>query len=82
MATVIDVSDETGAASVDAAPLDERPALLVEDDGAVEQEVATDVAPLSAMLPSPYREALTLTELEGADPENLQPRCSASPCRA
>jgi RNA polymerase sigma-70 factor (ECF subfamily) len=29
------------------------------------QELATYVAPFVAMLPSPYREALTLTELEG-----------------
>lgn len=36
-----------------------------EDDGAVERELATYVAPFVAMLPSPYREALTLTELEG-----------------
>jgi RNA polymerase sigma-70 factor, ECF subfamily len=36
-----------------------------EDDGAVERELAAYVAPFVAMLPSPYREALTLTELEG-----------------
>jgi RNA polymerase sigma-70 factor, ECF subfamily len=36
-----------------------------EDDGAVEQIVSTYVAPFVAMLPTPYREALTLTELEG-----------------
>jgi len=36
-----------------------------EDDGAVERELAGYVAPFVAMLPSPYREALTLTELEG-----------------
>lgn len=35
------------------------------DDGAVERELAAYVAPFVAMLPSPYREALTLTELEG-----------------
>jgi RNA polymerase sigma-70 factor (ECF subfamily) len=35
------------------------------DDGAVEREVASYIAPFVAMLPSPYREALTLTELEG-----------------
>jgi RNA polymerase sigma-70 factor (ECF subfamily) len=34
------------------------------DDGAVAREVATYLAPFIAMLPSPYREALTLTELE------------------
>jgi RNA polymerase sigma-70 factor (ECF subfamily) len=38
---------------------------LAEDDGAVERELAAYVAPFVAMLPSPYREALTLTELEG-----------------
>jgi RNA polymerase sigma-70 factor (ECF subfamily) len=31
----------------------------------VEQELATHVAPFVASLPSPYRAALTLTELEG-----------------
>lgn len=37
-----------------------------EDDvSAVERELASYIAPFVAMLPSPYREALTLTELEG-----------------
>lgn len=36
-----------------------------EDEGAAERELALYVAPFIAMLPSPYREALTLTELEG-----------------
>jgi RNA polymerase sigma-70 factor (ECF subfamily) len=36
-----------------------------DDDGAVERELASYVAAFVAMLPSPYREALTLTELEG-----------------
>ena len=36
-----------------------------EDDGAVERVLAAYVAPFVAMLPTPYREALTLTELEG-----------------
>jgi len=36
-----------------------------EDDGAAERELATYVAVFVAMMPSPYREALTLTELEG-----------------
>jgi len=36
-----------------------------EDDGAAERELAAYVAVFVAMLPSPYREALTLTELEG-----------------
>ena len=35
------------------------------EEGAVERNLATYVAPFIAMLPSPYREALTLTELEG-----------------
>jgi RNA polymerase sigma-70 factor, ECF subfamily len=35
------------------------------DDGAVAREVSTYLAPFIALLPSPYREALTLTELEG-----------------
>jgi RNA polymerase sigma-70 factor (ECF subfamily) len=37
----------------------------VEEDHEVEQLLATYVAPFIAMLRSPYREALTLTELEG-----------------
>lgn len=36
-----------------------------DDAGAVECEVASYIAPFIAVLPSPYREALTLTELEG-----------------
>jgi RNA polymerase sigma-70 factor, ECF subfamily len=36
-----------------------------EDASGVEAEVASYIAPFIAMLPSPYREALTLTELEG-----------------
>jgi len=43
----------------------EQPAPLLDDDRAVEQELAGYVAIFVAMLPSPYREALTLTELEG-----------------
>lgn len=35
------------------------------DDGAVERELASYLAPFVATLRSPYREALTLTELEG-----------------
>ncbi len=37
-----------------------------EDDGEVAREVATYLAPFIAMLSSPYREALTLTELVAA----------------
>ncbi len=36
-----------------------------DDDGAAERDLALCVVPFIAMLPSPYREALTLTELEG-----------------
>lgn len=36
-----------------------------DDDGSVERELAAYLAPFVAMLASPYREALTLTELEG-----------------
>jgi RNA polymerase sigma-70 factor (ECF subfamily) len=36
-----------------------------EDDRAAERELAAALAPLIATLPSPYREALILTELEG-----------------
>ncbi len=51
---------------VDDAPESEELASIPdEDDGAVERELAEYVAPFVAMLPSPYREALTLTELEG-----------------
>lgn len=35
------------------------------DDGAVMQELASSIAPFVAMLPQHYRDALTLTELEG-----------------
>lgn len=38
---------------------------LAEDDGAVAREVAQYLAAFVAHLPSPYREAITLTELEG-----------------
>lgn len=44
-----------------AEPTDEAAA----EEGAMEQQLATVVAPFIAMLPSPYREALTLVELEG-----------------
>lgn len=36
-----------------------------EDDRTVEDELAGYIAPFVARLPSPYREALTVTELEG-----------------
>ncbi|MFO0745528.1 MAG: sigma-70 family RNA polymerase sigma factor [Myxococcota bacterium] len=42
-----------------------EPGVEPEDDDAVAHEFARYVAPFVAMLPSPYREALTLTELEG-----------------
>jgi len=38
---------------------------LDDDDRPAFRDLATYVAPFIAMLPSPYREALTLTELEG-----------------
>lgn len=52
------------------APTDDLPDLAIADDagddvGAVERDLALYVAPFVALLPSPYREALTLTELEG-----------------
>ena len=43
----------------------EEPEPEADDDRAVERDLAANVAPFVAMLPSPYREALTLTELEG-----------------
>lgn len=49
------------------APADaaDEPCTEVEDDGSAEQELAAYVAVFITMLQSPYREALTLTELEG-----------------
>lgn len=44
---------------------DGEPPALDDDDPTAEQELATYVAVFVAMLPSPYREALTLTEIEG-----------------
>ncbi len=44
---------------------DDEPAAVEDDDGAVAQGLAAYLAGLVATLPSPYREALTLTELEG-----------------
>lgn len=44
---------------------EETPEPVVEDDRAVAREVAQYVAAFVAHLPSPYREAITLTELEG-----------------
>ena len=41
------------------------PAPDADEDGAAERELAAYVAMFVAMLPSPYREALTLTELQG-----------------
>jgi RNA polymerase sigma-70 factor (ECF subfamily) len=38
---------------------------VTEDDASAEEDLAAYVAVFVAMLPSPYREALTLTELEG-----------------
>jgi RNA polymerase sigma-70 factor (ECF subfamily) len=49
---------------VDADGAEEQP-LEIDDDDAVEPELASCVAPFIAVLPSPYREALTLVELEG-----------------
>jgi len=49
----------------DSAVEEEAPAPSPEDDRGVEELLATYVAPFVAMLESPYREALTLTELEG-----------------
>lgn len=48
-----------------AAGIEEWPAEMGEHDASVEAQVASYLAPFVAMLPSPYREALTLTELEG-----------------
>jgi len=40
-------------------------AITAEDDGAAERELATYMATFVAALPSPYREAVLLTELQG-----------------
>ncbi len=49
----------------DGEPLEEMPAQPEDDEGTVELELASYIAPFVAMLASPYREALTLTELQG-----------------
>lgn len=51
--------------ATDEAPDEPTPAIDEDEDGAVERELATYLAPFVAALASPYREALTLTELEG-----------------
>jgi len=50
---------------VDGEAMEEEAPEVDEDDSAVERELASYIALFVAMLPSPYREALTLTELEG-----------------
>ncbi|MFO7180136.1 MAG: sigma-70 family RNA polymerase sigma factor [Pseudomonadota bacterium] len=50
---------------VDGHELEEQPLDVEDDDRAVEEELASYLALFVAMLPSPYREALTLVELEG-----------------
>ena len=47
------------------ADLEAPQASMADEEYPAEQELATYVAAFVAMLPSPYREALTLTELEG-----------------
>jgi RNA polymerase sigma-70 factor (ECF subfamily) len=49
---------------VDPEGREEEP-LDLDDDHAIEEQLAGYLAPFVAMLPSPYREALTLVELEG-----------------
>ena len=46
-------------------PEEEAPGLDEEEDDALQREMVACIAPFVAMLPSPYREAITLTELEG-----------------
>src|SRR5690606_1157192 len=50
---------------VDAERSEDIPLDVDDDDRGVEEELAGYLAPFVAMLPSPYREALTLVELEG-----------------
>lgn len=52
-------------ALVSASDSDAHEAADVDDEYPAEQELATYVAAFVSLLPSPYREALTLTELEG-----------------
>ncbi|MBS2017421.1 MAG: RNA polymerase sigma factor SigZ [Deltaproteobacteria bacterium] len=49
-----------------------------EDDTSVADEVASYLAPFVGMLPSPYREALTLTELEGLTQQEAAERLGIS----
>ncbi len=50
---------------VDGEGIDDQPLDVDDDDGAAEQKLVASLAPFVAVLPSPYREALTLVELEG-----------------
>lgn len=50
---------------VDGDGREDQPMAVEDDDRAVEQELAGYLALFVAMLPSPYRDALTLVELEG-----------------
>lgn len=50
---------------VDGDGREDQPMAVEDDDRAVEQELAGYLASFVAMLPSPYRDALTLVELEG-----------------
>lgn len=47
------------------APAEEEPTPPSDDGRDAERDLAAYIAPFVAMLPSPYREALTLTELQG-----------------
>lgn len=62
--TIIDHQRKVARQPVTVEQLPE-PAALQEDEQTVEQEVAGYIALFIAMLPAPYRQALTLTELEG-----------------
>lgn len=50
---------------VDGEGIEDQPLDVDDDDGAAEQKLVTSLAPFVAVVPSPYREALTLVELEG-----------------
>jgi RNA polymerase sigma-70 factor, ECF subfamily len=54
-----------GAASGNTSAVEPTPELDEGDEHHAEQQLAANIAPFIAMLPSPYREALTLTELQG-----------------
>ncbi|MFO0712922.1 MAG: sigma-70 family RNA polymerase sigma factor [Sandaracinus sp.] len=62
---IVDHHRSSARHRVISAELDDEAAPSEDDDRAVEAALAPQIASFVVMLPSPYREALTLTELEG-----------------